>query len=137
MTDHVKATRRLAFLKYLYDDYRNLSAGHGQKVQVSLIQEALGIETAECLQIFQYLQEKGLIRFMGMGPWAAITDDGIDRVEDTLEAPDQPTELLPATNVISVGTMKNSTIQQASPGASQALHVSEENTAQLLQLIDR
>jgi len=66
-----------------------------------------------------YLRDEGLIEFHTFGPMIGITHCGVKEVENALSEPDVPSEYFPAVNIISVGQMINSQVQQNSPHASQ------------------
>lgn len=59
---------------------------------------------------------------MGAGIGVAITHYGVVEIEEAISEPEKPTEHFPAFNIISIGSMNNSTIQQASAGATQNIN---------------
>ena len=56
---------------------------------------------------------------------------GIKEVEEALENPDEGTQHFPAVNIINVGTMTNSVIQQSSPSGAQNINFGAEEKADL------
>lgn len=91
------------------------------------------------LKIYQYLVGEGLIRGTGLGGDFAITHWGIKEVESSLENPEQPTEHfvpLATINVIQVGSMVNSNIQQGGAGSTQTATISSAQIADLKQIIE-
>lgn len=84
------------------------------------IAQDLGFDGAKTNRVFQYLCGEGLAEGRTLGGGIGITHYGIREVEEALLQPDDPTHYFPpAVSIISIGTMSNSTIQQASPGAVQ------------------
>jgi hypothetical protein len=70
------------------------------------------LDADEASRIGEYLRDKGLIKFVTIRPQVAITDYGIDYVENALAEPEKPTALFPPVNILRIGQMVNSQIQQ-------------------------
>jgi len=70
----------------------------------------------------RYLHARGLLNVLDAGgAIARMTPRGIDEVERALTHPDRPTRNFQPLNVIMVGQMTDSQIQQASSGAAQII----------------
>lgn len=116
MSIEQKKKNRFLFLKHLYDssdgdtsitfDTRNI----GKKLQLNY---------DETSQIVDYLIGEYLIesRALGIG-LIGLTHWGIKEVEQAIENPSKPTEHFLPINFISIGTMKNSTLQQGTSNST-------------------
>jgi predicted nucleotidyltransferase len=116
--------RRFQFLHALYDttggDTWNLN------YTVYHIGGELGFDDDLTEKIARYLHDEGLLEILSKDRTIKITHRGVREVEKALSSPDTPTEHFPPYNIIVVGQMTNSQIQQASPGALQEVTISEE-----------
>lgn len=75
--------------------------------------ECLKLDHQETNQVFDYLAGEGLVEAMALGGGISLTHLGVIEVEQAIEAPDKPTEHFLPVNVINIGTMSNSTLQQS------------------------
>jgi len=124
--------KRFQFLQKLYDmTERNESAA----IPIENICQELDFGRDFALKIANYLMEEGLLKFMTFGPTIGITHYGVREVEKALSEPDKPTEHFPPINIISVGQMVGSQIQQSSPGSTQAITISEDKLKELKEII--
>lgn len=85
--------------------------------------------------ITQYLESERLIEIKGVPDGTSITHYGVRMIEEALSDPNKPTYYFPPANFIYVGQMINSQIQQASPGAAQAVTISENKYDELRKII--
>ena len=105
--------------------------------------EELGFDAKLTGVVTEYLSGEGLIKYATMGGGISITHRGIVEIEQALGDPDEPTDHFPALNVIYVGQMIDSQIQQASPAAAQVIvhedryHELEEALTALRESIDQ
>ncbi len=72
-----------------------------------------------------------------LGGIISISHYGIREVEDAISHPEQPTHYFPAVNNITIGTMINSSIQQASPEATQVFSQGDVRIGELKTLVDQ
>ena len=72
-----------------------------------------------------------------MGGIISITHYGIKEVEDAKASPAQPTHHFPAVNVINVGSMVNSAIQQASPDALQTIQPGDSRSGEIIEVLNQ
>lgn len=108
--------KRFQFLKYLYD----ITGGNEHRyVSMWDIGQTLGFDREDTSRIVQYLSGEYLLEHKYLGGGIGITHHGVVEVENALSSPDTPTHYFPPVNVINVGTMIGSTIQQGSPEATQ------------------
>lgn len=125
---------RFRFLKALYE------AGGGDEyafISMFAIGESLGFDRGYTSNIAQYLKGEGLIEFRALGGIISISHYGIREVEDAISHPEQPTHYFPAVNNITIGTMINSSIQQASPEATQVFSQGDVRIGELKTLVDQ
>jgi hypothetical protein len=124
---------RLRVMKAVFD-----TSGGSETVVVRTapdLQQRLGLSFQELADACNYLVGEGLIVAMiEVAEFPApigvqITHKGIDEMEQTLEAPTEPTQHFPpAVSVINIhGSVIGSPIQSGSPGAQQEVSVGDLN----------
>lgn len=125
--------KRFLFLNRLYE----LSGGSTTKVfddPPTQIGKELGFDKDLAWKIVFYLKDEGLVKLYGKS--ITISHPGVREVERALSNPNEPTLYFPPDiNIIAVGQMKNSQIQQASPGAKQVTTIDESKYEQLKEFI--
>jgi hypothetical protein len=125
--------KRFLFLNRLYE----LSGGSTTKVfddPPSQIGKELGFDKDLAWNIVIYLKGEGLVKLYGKS--ITISHQGVREVERALSNPNEPTPYFsPVINIISVGQMKNSQIQQASSGAKQVTTIDESKYEQLKEFL--
>jgi hypothetical protein len=113
--------------------------GNELAAQVDLTPQELG-------DACHYLRGEGLIEEamsdMGASPvpyWINITHEGIKEMEQSLEAPDQPTRHFPpAVSVINIhGPVIGSAIQSGSPGAHQEVSIGDLDLGAVREFLDQ
>jgi hypothetical protein len=113
---------RFAFLRAVYDETEGTTE---RMVQMNDIGAKVGFDDDRTERIVSYLIGEGLLEWAAMGGLIELTHWGLKEVEEVLSAPDQPTEHFPplivAENVLQVGTMTNSQIQQGTVNSTQRL----------------
>lgn len=123
---------RFRFLHRLWD----VTEGDEYKCpNMFAIGNALGFDRQKTERVYQYLNGEGLAESKALGGVIGITHDGIREVENALSQPEEPTHYFPAVNVISIGSMSKSTIQQASPGAVQQVKLEEAEVQETRALV--
>jgi len=124
--------KRFQFLYKLYE----LSRGSEMKwSDTREINSTLGFDDQEVSNIAQYLKGEYLLEFKTMSGAIAISHWGIKEVEDALSNPDRPTTHFLPVNVISIGQMVNSQIQQDSPNATQVTNFDGKKIEALGELV--
>lgn len=124
--------QRFQFLNRVYE----LSGGSQfHFVNMYEIGQEFGFDRESTINIAQYLSEEGLIENEDTGGNLTISHRGVCEVEEALSNPDKPTTYFPPVNIIHVGQMINSQIQQSSPGATQVITFSEEKSEELREVI--
>lgn len=111
-----KRRRRLQFMKALYDktDGRQLAM-----VDMWEVGDELGFSREDTEATTEYLVGEDLMEYAALGGAISITHLGVREVEESMQNPESPTQHFPPINVIQIGYMANSSIQQSSPGSVQ------------------
>ncbi|UQU65961.1 hypothetical protein COUCH_06560 [Couchioplanes caeruleus] len=110
MSIEEKRERRLLFMDHLY---RITDGDRTVSVDTAEVTAEAGIPVAEAPAIVDYLVEEGLVARSAFGGLISITHRGVVEVEESARKPDEPTEhFAPRINVVHVGMMVGSTIQQ-------------------------
>ena len=124
--------KRFRFLHRLYE----LTGGDESKLfDMFQIGKELGFDMDLTNNIAQYLKGEGLIEVLALDGIIGILHWGVREVEEALSNPDTPTCHFPPVNIISIGQMVNSQIQQASPEATQVVTIDERRYEELKQVI--
>lgn len=109
MTLEKNKQNRFLFLKLLYDQ----SGGDtGAMFNMWKVGQEIGFNSEETRRIVDYLTDEYLIEPRALGGGIVLTHDGIKEVEQALENPSKPTQHFLPINVINIGTMNNSAVQQ-------------------------
>jgi hypothetical protein len=101
------------------------------------LRKDLSLDFDETDRIVNYLTNETLIEPYGMGGTIKLTHWGIKEVEQALENPDKPTEHFLPINIINIGTMSNSTLQQATQNSIINYHYNRENINELESIIEQ
>jgi hypothetical protein len=120
-TIDVKKQMRAAVMNRLYD---RADGATTTAFDLHELGEEAGLSGHDAEEVGRYLEDEGLITFMGVsGPGGAIalTHLGVVEVEHGRQVPSSPTEHFPPyQNIINFhGSVTGAQIQQASPGAHQ------------------
>ena len=125
---------RFSLLRALYDS----SEGDPLAlVPLDPLAQQIGVDRRQAMLAAEYLKGEGLLEFKTFGPTIAITHQGVVEVERALAAPDEPTDYFPPVNMIYVGQMVNSQIQQGTVSSSQEGEFSSGDIAGLASLMAR
>lgn len=123
--------RRLQFMKKLFEE----SGGDEWGVILMYdIGEKLGFDRQTTDRITQYLSGENLLKFVSLGGGISITHWGVKEMEESLLNPTEPTVHFPAVNIINIGHMENSQIQQGGIGNAQS-YVDNTDVEDLRKLI--
>lgn len=127
-------TMRFQFLKALYE----FSGGDKFKwLSMWDLGASLGFDRQNTKLTAEYLKSENLLKYQALGGIIGITHHGIKEVEDAISEPSKPTHYFPAVSSIHVNTMINSTIQQASPGATQIIQTGDVRIEQLAEIMTK
>ncbi|MGH3008398.1 MAG: hypothetical protein ACRDLM_03195 [Gaiellaceae bacterium] len=119
--DEIRA-QRFAFLRAVYDETDGTT---DRMVQMNEIGAKLSFDEELTDKVVSYLIGENLLEWAAMGGLIELTHWGLKEVEEVLSTPQQPTEhflpLVVAENVLQIGSMTNSQIQQGTSGSVQTL----------------
>lgn len=127
-----KKADRFRFLNYVYEV---TDGDEAPSVNMWEIGNKLGFTKDETQKIVDYLVGEGLIDYSAMGGAIELKHYGIVQVEEALSNPEKPTQYFPPINIIQVGQMFQSQVQQGSEGGVQVLTLNESVTAEIHSLM--
>ncbi len=130
-----KQQLRLVFLNKIYE----MSNGNADVlVNGAEVAHQIGLKDGEEDQlraIVNYLEGERLIKANwvvgGLPASVRLTHAGLREIEDALEHPDRPTQHFMPTNVLYVGQMLGSTIQQGTIGSSQTVQIGSDSIEEI------
>lgn len=113
-----KKKSRFIFLKKLHE----LSDGNERICfKMFTIGETFGFDREVTVNIINYLENMGLIKWRGSGH-ISISRDGFIEIEEALSQPDKPTKHFPPVrNITTVGAGKNAQRREDRPGTQEVL----------------
>jgi len=122
---------RFRFLRRVYDD-----AGGNLLTPVAVEEAgtATGLFADEAENIALYLVEKDFIKWASIGI-VMLTQWGIDEVERALLEPDRATSYFPPVNVMVIGTVSHSQVQQGTSGSSQSMTLSSTEREEITRVL--
>jgi hypothetical protein len=128
--------------RYLNRLYEVTGGDQMARADMHKIAKELGLSDQEKNLVTQYLSGEGLLEHATIGGGIAITHYGVREIEAAHSEPESPTHYFPPVNLISVHTMSNSQITQASPGSEQTFGSEElgqlrDFVAKLLEDVDK
>jgi hypothetical protein len=122
MTVEEKKAVRFRLLSDLYD---RTDGSTQRSAMLADLGAPLGMDEKAAYEVASYLAREGLLQVATMHGHIQITHRGVKEIEEARSNPSRPTEHFPAINLIRIDKMVNSTIQQGSPGAYQAVQVTD------------
>lgn len=113
--------KRSQFLEHLYDE-----AGANSNAMINMYElgSELGFQKGETGQVVDYLVGEGFVRHMALGGGIIITHRGIVEIEEAIAHHIQKATFYPSINIINVGTMIGSQIQQSTTQSDQKVTIS-------------
>lgn len=109
---------RFDYLKRLYE----LSGGNRRAgVDMWAIGREFDLDRRNTARIFDYLKDAGLAAPQAAGGRIGITHEGIRAVEEALRVPETARQYFPAINIIAIGNMIESQIQQGTNDSTQTM----------------
>lgn len=134
-TEGKKALR----LKLLLKLFELTGGARHKSLDLKSVGQQLGLDEEPTLDAGRYLKDQGLIDYLGMGPQVGITHYGIMEAEERLQNPSSPSARFPAINIINVGQMVGSNIQQGSTASSliSVARVDVPAVASLVEALER
>ena len=118
-TLELKRKQRLEFMNNLYESTNGDERAYVDMAEIGM---ELGFNRDETYLAAQYLKGEGLLKFETLSGHISITHLGVAEVESALQHPDKPTHHFPAAqNIINIGTMTQSVIQQGNANSRQTV----------------
>jgi hypothetical protein len=127
---------RLKRLQYINKLYEILGGSRNKGINCDELGKKLGFSGEETDDIVEYLKEEGLLEFTSLGGQITITHRGIVEVETALLHPDEPTHYFPPANIILVGQMIGSQIQQGTINSTQQLSYSKDDINSISKIVN-
>lgn len=134
----LKRKHRFEFMNRLYE----VTNGNEDMLEdMAEIGMSLDFSKEQTHLTVQYLAGEGLLKYAALGGIIRITHLGVVEVESALQAPEKPTQHFPPVqNIIHIGTMTNSVIQQHVRDGAQTVSISPNDKVQIgefLELLSR
>ncbi len=136
-----KQQLRLAFLNKIYEIAKGNTADPINGAEVAY---QIGLQNGEedqAREIAKYLEDEGLIQIKiwshGFPAFVRLTHEGLREIENAISQPESPTQHFMPINVLNVGQMIDSTIQQGTIGSNQTLNISSEGMEQLRAFVEQ
>jgi len=127
-----KKRNRFLFLELLYKESNGNTSARFDMWEVG---NELNLERAETSRIVDYLIGEHLIEPVALGGIIGLTHWGVKEVEEAHENPEKPTEHFLPINIINVGSMNNSTLQQGTNYSTINFQLDESKTIDLETII--
>ncbi len=129
-----KQEDRLRFIRRLYEktDGSTFTAATSGEIG-----QELGWSDKRTDRALEYLIDHGLVKHVSLGGQISLKHDGVLEVEGAWNNPDQPTAHLPPANIIMIGEMHGSQIQQGTVHSQQGVSSSVPSVDQLLAAAER
>jgi len=124
---------RFTFLKRIFERSNGSSTG---VFQIDKIGAELGFDRDKSTEIAQYLINEDLLEPYGLGGTITLTHLGIKEMEEALENPDEPTEHFLPINIINIGTMTNSSLQQGTTSSTINVNLDSNKLNDLSQILE-
>lgn len=128
-----KKKNRFLFLKSLYEASNGDTGAMFDQEEVG---GELNLPYDETRRIVEYLIGEHLLEARAIGGLVGLTHWGIKEVEQALENPDKPTEHFLPINIINIGSMNNSSLQQGTSNSTINFEVNERSSADLETIIN-
>jgi hypothetical protein len=127
--------QRFALLQAIYQDTGANTLATSRLYDVG---EEIGFERDTTLRTASYLGDEHLLDWVAQG-YVRITNHGVKEVEAAFSAPEEPTShFLPLTitqNVLNVGSMHGSQIQQGAVDSIQSMGVADSVVSELVEAL--
>jgi hypothetical protein len=127
-----KIKNRFLFLNCLYTES---NGNTGAMFNMWEVGEELKLDHDETSQIVDYLIGEHLIESKALGGGISLTHWGVKEVEEAIGNPTRPTEHFLPFNVINIGTMNNSSLQQGTSNSSISFVFNEQTSIDLDKII--
>jgi len=128
--------KRKKRLQFFHKVYEKTGGSEYKTCNMWTIGEELGFSRDETHDIQRYLTQETLIEPSGMGGSVKMSHYGIVEMEESLTKPKEATEHFPPSiNIINIGTMKNSLIQQNTSNSTQVIIINENQIKEIKPIL--
>jgi len=134
--ERIKELQRQRF-QYLNKLYETVDGREDRYASYEKVGEEFGFDKDLSYRIAEYLKGEFLLEFVTLGGGIKITHFGIQEVEQALAEPDQSTTHFMPVNVINIGTMTNSQIQQGSNNSIQTQIIDQDKIPAIQEFIQK
>jgi hypothetical protein len=134
MNNSIQDMRKKRF-QYLHRLYEKTRGSNLEFENFSSLGKELGYSDEETNLITDYLRDEGLVKFPAFGQ-ITITHYGVVEVENALANPEQPTQYFPPVNIINIGQMINSQIQQDTNQSVQTMAFTSDDLKSIAKFIE-
>lgn len=130
--------KKRARFELLHALYQATDGVESAMVGMYELSEKIGMSREVADNTMEYLVGEGLAEHRAYGGLIGITHYGVTNVEAALERPNEPTQYFPpVVNILHIGTMTGSTVQQAGHASVQSASVSPELQSELRAFLTR
>lgn len=123
--------------QFIHKLYEFVDGSESRIVRLETIGNELGFNRDKSFQIGEYLKGENLLKFVTMGGGVQLTHFGVQEVEEAISNPDQPTEHFLPVNVINIGTMNNSQIQQGTINSIQTQIIEQAKIPEIQEILQK
>lgn len=128
-----KKKNRFLFLNYLYTE----SNGNTNLIFIMWeVGKELNLDRSETGQVVDFLIGENLVKSQTLGGGISLTHWGVKEVEEAIENPTKPTEHFLPFNIINIGTMNNSSLQQGTTNSNTSFVYNEQTSVDLNEIIN-
>lgn len=128
-----KKARRFRFLNGLYE---KTDGNEEDIVDMWELGSEVGLSREETDSVVQYLVGENLLQYVAIGGAIGITHYGVVQVEQALSEPSRPTEYFPPlVNIVNIGTMSGSSVQQGGGNSNFDAFVQSVDQAALTDVV--
>lgn len=125
---------RSQFIKKLYE---MVEGDESRLIHMESVGKKLGFDKDHSFKIGVYLKGEDLIKFVTAGGGVQLTHDGVEEVEEAIANPNEPTEHFTAFNIINIGTMNNSQIQQGTVNSTQTQIIEQTKILEIQGILQK
>jgi len=125
---------RSQFIKKLYD---MVEGDESRIIHMENVGNELGFGRDYSFQIGSYLKGENLLEYVTSGGGVQLTHKGVQEVEEAIANPNEPTEHFAPFNIINIGTMNNSQIQQGTVNSTQTQIIEQSKIPEIQGILQK
>jgi hypothetical protein len=128
--------KKLMRLQFMQELYAATDGSPSSSANAYDIGDKLGWTRLEADNIAEYLEGERLLKPEAFGGQISITHAGVREVEQSSENPSRPTQHFPPANVLVVGTIVDSQIQQGTSDSQQTQILTADQVSAVAEYLD-